>query len=81
MYLPTNSTRFQKGEMFATNMNALTLGKAKSMFNTNSVDIEILSARAYNLRWATLPKGVIPLTAADPDFPVAAPIQKALKTT
>ena len=49
------------------------------MFNTHNVDIETLSARAYNLRWATLPKGVIPLTAADPDFPVAAPIQKALK--
>ena len=42
------------------------------MFTPNNVDIEILSARAYNLRWATLPKGVIPLTAADPDFPVAA---------
>lgn len=49
------------------------------MFNSNHVDIDILSTRAYNLRWATLPKGVIPLTAADPDFPVAPPIQKALK--
>lgn len=49
------------------------------MFNSNHVDIDILSTRAYNLRWATLPKGVIPLTAADPDFPVALPIQKALK--
>jgi bifunctional pyridoxal-dependent enzyme with beta-cystathionase and maltose regulon repressor activities len=26
--------------------------------------------RAYNLRWATVPEGVIPLTAADPDFKV-----------
>ena len=49
------------------------------MFNSNHVDIDILSTRAYNLRWATLPKGVIPLTAADPDFPVAPPIQEALK--
>ena len=49
------------------------------MFNSNHVDIDILSTRAYNLRWATLPKGVIPLTAADPDFPVAPTIQKALK--
>lgn len=39
----------------------------------------MLSTRAYNLRWATLPQGVIPLTAADPDFQVAPPIQKALK--
>jgi len=30
-----------------------------------------LKRRAHNLRWATVPDGVIPLTAADPDFPCA----------
>jgi aminotransferase len=48
------------------------------MFNPKDVDINLLSARAYNLRWATVPKGVIPLTAADPDFPIAPPIKEAL---
>ncbi|RHY07021.1 hypothetical protein DYB25_009576 [Aphanomyces astaci] len=30
--------------------------------------LEVLRERAFNYRWATVPKGVIPLTAADPDF-------------
>lgn len=41
------------------------------MFYNGSVNFEILKRRAYNLRWATVPEGVIPLTAADPDFPCA----------
>ncbi len=41
------------------------------MFHNGSVNFEILKRRAYNLRWATVPEGVIPLTAADPDFPCA----------
>ncbi len=48
------------------------------MFNPKEVNLDLLSTRAYNLRWATLPSGVIPLTAADPDFPVAPPIKEAL---
>lgn len=48
------------------------------MFNPNDVNIDLLSARAHNLRWATLPKDVIPLTAADPDFRMAPPIKEAL---
>lgn len=48
------------------------------MFSNKSVDLEILKQRAYNLRWATLPDGVIPLTAADPDFPSAPQIADAL---
>lgn len=48
------------------------------MFNPKDVNLDLLSARAYNLRWATMPHGVIPLTAADPDFPVAPPIKEAL---
>ena len=48
------------------------------MFVNQSVNLDILRARAHNLRWATVTEDVIPLTAADPDFPVAEPIREAL---
>lgn len=48
-------------------------------FADEAVDVEVLRQRAFNLRWATLPKDVIPLTAADPDFPVALEIREAIK--
>jgi aminotransferase len=48
------------------------------MFHSNSVDLEILKKRAFNLRWATVPEGVIPLTAADPDFPSAPEIAESI---
>lgn len=48
------------------------------MFSSNSVDLRILKQRAFNLRWATQPEGVIPLTAADPDFPCAPEITEAI---
>lgn len=48
------------------------------MFNDDSVDLDVLRKRAYNLRWATVPEGVIPLTAADPDFPGAPQIAEAI---
>lgn len=48
------------------------------MFQSNQVNLEVLRQRAYNLRWATLPHHVIPLTAADPDFPCAQPIVNAI---
>ncbi|QJD94394.1 pyridoxal phosphate-dependent aminotransferase [Mucilaginibacter robiniae] len=48
------------------------------MFTQSSIQLEILKKRAYNLRWATLPEGVIPLTAADPDFPSAPEIGEAI---
>jgi aspartate/methionine/tyrosine aminotransferase len=38
----------------------------------------LLRQRAFNQRWAEQPEGVIPLTAADPDFPAAAVIREAL---
>ena len=41
------------------------------MPDSQSINFDILKRRAYNLRWATVPDGVIPLTAADPDFPCA----------
>ena len=48
------------------------------MFDPNLVDLAILRKRAYNLRWATVPVGVIPLTAADPDTPCAPQIAEAI---
>ena len=48
------------------------------MFENNSVNFTLLKKRAFNLRWATLPEGVIPLTAADPDFPSAPEISEAI---
>ena len=49
------------------------------MFENNSVNLTLLKKRAFNLRWATLPEGVIPLTAADPDFPSAPEISEAIR--
>ena len=41
-------------------------------------DFDALRTRAHNLRWATVAADVIPLTAADPDLPVASPIIDAI---
>lgn len=48
------------------------------MFEHSAIDLDILRKRAYNLRWATVPEGVIPLTAADPDFRCAPEIAEAI---
>lgn len=48
------------------------------LFDDAQVNLTSLRNKAYNYRWATLDEGVIPLTAADPDFPVAEPIVRAL---
>lgn len=48
------------------------------MFDNQLINFELLKKRAYNLRWATVPEGVIPLTAADPDFPCAPEIADEL---
>lgn len=47
-------------------------------FSNTDINTEILKQRAFNLRWAMVPEGVIPLTAADPDFPCAPPIREAI---
>jgi aminotransferase len=49
-------------------------------FSDQSVNLPALRQRAYNLRWATVDPGLIPLTAADPDFPVAVEIEEAIKS-
>jgi len=48
------------------------------MFQSHSVNLDILKKRAFNLRWATVAEGIIPLTAADPDFPSAPEIAEAI---
>jgi aminotransferase/cystathionine beta-lyase len=53
--------------------------KSETLFSASDVNFEILKQRAYNFRWATVEEGVIPLTAADPDFPVAKPILAAIQ--
>lgn len=47
-------------------------------FGDDAVPMDLLRQRAFNLRWATLPPDVIPLTAADPDFPTAPVIREAI---
>jgi aminotransferase len=48
------------------------------MFDPRTIDLHILRKRAFNLRWAAVPEGVIPLTAADPDFPSAPEIADSI---
>jgi len=48
------------------------------MFTHQNISFEILKERAFNLRWAAVPLDVIPLTAADPDFPCPQPIADAI---
>ena len=52
---------------------------ASQLFGNANVNLKILRERAFNLRWASVPEGVIPLTAADPDFPCAEPIRDAIQ--
>src|SRR5260370_33647729 len=47
-------------------------------FSDDAVRLYLLRERAFNLRWAQQPADVIPLTAADPDFPVCPAIREAL---
>ena len=47
-------------------------------FDDAEVPLAVLRERAFNLRWAEQPEGVIPLTAADPDFPAAPAIREAV---
>ena len=47
-------------------------------FDNKQIKLDVLKKRAYNYRWAEVDEGVIPLTAADPDYPVAPEIQEAM---
>jgi len=48
-------------------------------FDNENVNLEALKKKAYNFRWAEVPEGMIPLTAADPDYPCAPEIKKAMQ--
>lgn len=48
------------------------------MFTNNDINFEALKRKAYNGRWAVLEDGIIPLTAADPDFSTAPAIQQGI---
>ena len=47
-------------------------------FRDENVRMDLLRERAFNMRWAQQPEGVLCLTAADSDFPVAPVITEAL---
>ena len=47
-------------------------------FSDSMVRLDLLRERAFNMRWAQQPADVIPLTAADPDFPICPAIQEQL---
>ena len=49
-----------------------------ALFDDSNVKLDVLKKRAFNYRWAEVPEGVIPLTAADPDYPVAPEIRAAM---
>lgn len=48
------------------------------LFGHEQIRMDLLRERAFNLRWAAVEPGVIPLTAADPDFPCAPEIAEAI---
>lgn len=48
-------------------------------FDDDKIDLDVLKKRAYNLRWAEVEEGVIPLTVADPDFKPAPEIIQAMQ--
>ena len=50
----------------------------KTYFEHSEIDLSVLKDRAYNHRWAEQADGILPLTAADPDFKVAPEITAAL---
>jgi aspartate/methionine/tyrosine aminotransferase len=52
--------------------------KSPARFSSDEVNRPLLRQRAFNLRWAEVDSDVIPLTAADPDFPVAPQIIEAV---
>ena len=51
---------------------------ASALFEDRQISRALLRERAYNHRWAETGHGVIPLTAADPDFAVAPEIRQAI---
>lgn len=50
-------------------------------FLHENINFDYLKTHAFNYRWAAVDPDVIPLTAADPDFPVASVIRDAIRNT
>lgn len=50
---------------------------SSSLFSDDQVRMDLLRKRAHT-RWAAFPPDVIPLTAAEPDFPIAREIREAI---
>lgn len=48
-------------------------------FDDNKVNIQALKKKAYNFRWAEVADNIIPLSTADPDYPCAPEIVKAIQ--
>ncbi|MEY8758099.1 pyridoxal phosphate-dependent aminotransferase [Chryseobacterium tongliaoense] len=48
------------------------------MFTNNDINFEALKRKAYNGRWAVQEEGIIPFTAADPDFRMAQEIEQGI---
>lgn len=51
----------------------------QNIFSHETIDFDVLKRLAYNKRWAEIEDGMIPLTAADSDFPVAPELCEGLK--
>ncbi len=49
-----------------------------NLFSDDRVDLKTLKERATGMRWGAVEDGVIPLTAADPDFKPAEEIREAM---
>ncbi|MEF9961197.1 MAG: pyridoxal phosphate-dependent aminotransferase [Erysipelotrichaceae bacterium] len=49
-----------------------------NLFDHEQIDFKVLKKRAFNLRWAEMDEGILPLTAADSDFPCAKEINEDL---
>lgn len=49
-----------------------------SLFDHENIKLDVLKERAYNMRWAEMEEGILPLTAADSDFPCAKEIGEDL---
>lgn len=47
-------------------------------FDDKNVNLKALKKKAFNLRWAEVEDGIIPLTAADPDFPCPPMVKQAM---
>ena len=57
--------------MLNDNTEAFRSNQGEDLFSHEKINLPILKQRAYNHRWAIQDSDVIPLTAADSDFPVA----------